>query len=197
MKKGTIILVSGGARSGKSTFAEDYVLQLDKQVGYLATAQALDPEMLERIENHRKNRPDNWKTFEEPFNPAQVIRTNYEEISVWLLDCITLYVSNLLLKILENEKSSGDYIPTLKLQELIMTEIEELINSVRDTGVSMVAVTNEVGWGLVPADAISRAYRDIAGKVNQRLADCADEVYLVTMGIPLRIKPQGIQRVEL
>lgn len=183
MKKGKLILVSGGARSGKSTFAEEYVLHEDKHVGYLATAEALDKEMMERIEKHKMRRPSSWKTFEEPLKPAQIIAENYQECHVWLMDCITLYVSNMLFKYMD--------------EDMILKEIEKLIETIRVTGITMVAVTNEVGWGLVPPDSISRAYRDIAGRVNQKLASCADEVYLVTMGIPLKIKPQGDYKVEL
>lgn len=197
MIKGKIVLVSGGARSGKSTFAEEYVRNEDKLVAYLATAQGLDEEMRERIKKHKIRRPSNWITYEEPLNLVRTIKDNYQKCNVWLLDCITLYVTNLLLKLLDNEKCSDDYVPAQELQDLILRETEGLIETVRDTGITLVAVTNEVGWGLVPPDPVSRAYRDIAGRVNQRLAFCADEVYLVTMGIPLKIKPQGENRVEL
>lgn len=186
MKESKLILVTGAARSGKSLFAEQLVTKEDSRVAYLATAQALDREMEERIHLHRIRRPQHWQTFEEPFHPAEVLLANHELYRVWLLDCLTLYVSNLFFNMAG--QGPAEALPVAKIQEHILEEIEKLINCVKKTGVTLVAVTSEVGWGLVPPDPQSRAYRDILGRVNQRLGQAADEVYLVAVGIPLQLK---------
>lgn len=194
MSKGKIILISGAARSGKSSFAEQLARDLDERVAYLATAQGLDDEMQDRIARHRENRPAVWRTFEEPFELGEVIRGNHQEYRTWLLDCITLYVSNLLFAKVQHV-TTDNYIATA-VQDHILGKIDHLIETVEETGITLVAVTNEVGWGIVPADPLSRAYRDIAGIVNRKLADRANEVYLVALGFPLRLKPSSQQRVD-
>jgi adenosylcobinamide kinase/adenosylcobinamide-phosphate guanylyltransferase len=185
---GKLILVSGGARSGKSGFAEMKALETDKPVAYLATAQALDEEMRERIETHRARRPGHWQTFEEPFQVEKVIRKYQSAYPVWILDCITLYVSNLLLAATD-ESRAGE--PAADAAEMyILRKIEDLLEAVADAEIILYAVTNEVGWGLVPPDPLSRLYRDIAGRVNQRLAAAAEEVYMLMLGLPVKLKPQ-------
>lgn len=191
--KGKLILVTGAARSGKSTFAEKLAIKMDKPVAYLATAQVLDEEMAERVKLHVKRRPSTWKTFEESYHLAPVIAENSECCDVWLLDCVTLYISNLLFSLLDEEsmpelEKNENYIAT-DIQTQILNEIDNLILTIKRENITLIAVTNEVGWGLVPPDPLSRAYRDIAGKVNQKLAQAATEVYLVAVGIPVQLKP--------
>lgn len=185
MGKGHLILVTGAARSGKSSYAEYLANLASEEVAYLATAQALDEEMEERIRLHTERRSHTWQTFEEPFNPGKVILNHYREYKVWLLDCITLLVANHLLS--KVQPQDAVFIST-EIEEFITREIENLINVVHTTDITLIAVTNEVGWGLVPPDPLSRAYRDIVGRVNQKLAQAADDVYLVTVGIPMKLK---------
>lgn len=195
MKTGKIILISGGARSGKSSFAEKLAQQSDEQVAYLATAQALDEEMAARIKHHASRRPSIWHTFEEPLQPSEVIWENKGKYKTWLLDCVTLYVSNLLFKITATpmfKPIRQDACIDIACQEVVMKEIEKLVETAKKSSITLLAVTNEVGWGLVPPDPLSRIYRDTVGKVNQKLARHAEEVVLVTSGIPLRLKPEPL-----
>ena len=188
---GKLILVSGAVRSGKSAFAERFALQIakDKPIAYLATAQALDQEMSERIKIHRRNRSEDvWQTFEEPYLLKDVLLKHYLTYHTWLLDCITLYISNLLLAQVKPVKNSDQLVDT-QIQKQITGQINELIDTITQIPVTFIAVTNEVGWGLVPPDPLGRVYRDILGRVNQKFAEAAEEVYLLTMGIPLRLKP--------
>ena len=187
-KTGKLILISGASRSGKSTFAEKTAAQIGSNIAYLATAQALDDEMKVRIEKHKKQRPSSWQTFEEQFKLSQVIENNRQTYDTWLLECITLYISNLLFSKADAGNIGDNYIAT-EVQNYILHEIDKLLETIKKSSITMIAVTNEVGWGVVPADALSRAYSDIVGKANQQLAAAADEVYLVTMGIPLKLKP--------
>jgi len=189
MRTGKIILISGAARSGKSAFAEQFARDLDSRVAYLATAQARDREMQDRIRQHQKRRPSSWRTFEEPFDLCEVIIKNHNDYKTWLLDCVTLYVSNLLFAQVESVNDEN-YIIT-DVQNNILCKVNNLIETAVETNITLLAVTNEVGWGIVPADPLSRAYRDIVGRVNQELAEKAKEVYLVSLGIPIRLKPSS------
>ncbi|MCR4440888.1 MAG: bifunctional adenosylcobinamide kinase/adenosylcobinamide-phosphate guanylyltransferase [Peptococcaceae bacterium] len=183
---GKLIIVSGAARSGKSLFAEKLAAGMDKHVAYLATAQALDREMEERIERHKKRRPAGWQTFEEQTAVHLVIEKHHPAYKVWLLDCVTLYVSNLLFSVVKDvhEEKLADK----RIEEYIFQSIDSLMETVRRLDLTLIAVTNEVGWGLVPPDPLSRLYRDVVGFVNQKMASHAEEVYLVALGIPVRLK---------
>lgn len=200
---GKIILVSGAARSGKSVYAEKLV-ENEENVAYLATAQALDLEMEERIKNHCLRRPVNWQTFEEPIKVYDIIEAHYNEHKIWLLDCITLWISNLMISFSDTENldkgetsqnnEGSDFISEGQLlveplEKYVLREIRLLIQTVNKYPITLIAVTNEVGWGLVPPDPISRAYRDMVGKANQLLAASASEVTLVALGLPLKLKP--------
>ncbi|PKM89994.1 MAG: bifunctional adenosylcobinamide kinase/adenosylcobinamide-phosphate guanylyltransferase [Firmicutes bacterium HGW-Firmicutes-12] len=189
-KLSRLILVTGATRSGKSSFAEGQANKLEKPVAYLATAQALDYEMQERIKLHRMRRPCAWKTFEEPYQIEEIIAQHHMHYPIWILDCITLYVSNLLFAKLDNVEA--DNLVANHIHEEILQRIEDIIRVIKSTNITLFAVTNEIGWGIVPPDPISRLYRDIIGRVNQRLAKVADEVYIVAVGIPLKIKPSLI-----
>ncbi len=191
MSAGKLILISGAVRSGKSSFAEKVAMQKDESVAYLATAQPLDDEMKERIRQHRLVRPDKWQTFEEPYDISSVIKRNHAEYSTWLLDCVTMLISNLYLAKIDNlpqEKLTA--VKINEIQGFIMAQFTDIIETVFETGVTMIAVTNEIGWGIVPANPLTRGYRDIVGLTNQMLAAKASEVYLVSLGIPLKIKPK-------
>lgn len=184
---GKIVLVSGATRSGKSSFAEKQAQNIDKPVAYLATAEALDEEMKNRIRHHQNSRNPDWTTFEEPYAIEKVIKDNHQAYPVWVLDCITLYVSNHLFSQLG--KVEGDNLVADNINDYILQKIDNLICILREANIDIFLVTNEIGWGLVPPDPISRLYRDIVGRVNQKLAEAADEVFVVMLGIPVKIKP--------
>jgi adenosylcobinamide kinase/adenosylcobinamide-phosphate guanylyltransferase len=179
-----LILVTGGARSGKSTFAEFLARRLGgDDVCYLATAEAGDDEMRERIAAHRVSRPGSWLTVEAPRNAAlslQGLATSQVHIKVVLLDCLTLLVSNLLLA--HPEAAENEAWKTVEV------EVSGLIGFAQEGKVALIVVTNEVGLGIVPATRLVRLYRDLLGRANQRLAASASAVYLMVSGVPVEIK---------
>ena len=178
----SIILVLGGARSGKSSFAEEIVAQLGgKDVVYLATAKAKDDEMKDRIAKHQADRPAEWQTIEEDKAVSSSLK-DLAKGSVVLLDCLTLLISNLLLA---DKKASSDY---SKQEELIYVEINDIIKIAKRRKLDLVIVSNEVGQGVVPAYKSGRIYRDVVGRANQKIAAEADEVYITYAGIPVEIK---------
>ena len=189
----TLTMITGGARSGKSTFAEKkvkgYVDQLEKQgqpnnVLYIATAIPFDDEMKDRIKKHQEQRPDHWRTVEKFRGLGQIIDEAEERII--LLDCMTLLVSNLVLESnLDEDNPEMDNIQAV--EEMITREVEGIIRSLRDDQ-QMVIVTNELGMGMVPPYPLGRIFRDIAGRINQKVAAASDKVYLVISGIPTLIK---------
>lgn len=170
MKKGKLTLVLGGARSGKSSFALR-LGQGKKKKAFIATLNPLDGEMRSRVTKHKKERDKSWKTFEEEIKiPALIIELKpaYELI---LLDCLTLWLSNLMQRGLDVQKES-----------------EKLLGALKKNGAEVVIVSNEVGMGIVPESALGRAFRDNAGRLNQAIAQASDTVWLVSAGIPLKIK---------
>lgn len=179
---GRIVLVTGGARSGKSTFAEKIYAE-EKEVVYIATARDYDGEMKERVMMHRQQRPGEWTTFEGNYNLREAV-CSYKD---YLLDCITILTSNIMFDVTgEVERISLD--KQREVEERVVREIGELIEAVRSIEGNLIMVTNEVGYSIVPESHIARVYRDIAGRVNQRVASMCSEVYLVACGIPLRLK---------
>lgn len=179
--KGKLILVLGGARSGKSELAEKIASRLGGTVTYIATAAIQDPEMAERVKLHQERRPASWITFEEPTNILGVLK-NGKQGDVFLLDCVTLWLTNLLLA--ENLPRSGN---ATEKQEYILEQAQAAAETIHQ-GHHLIIVSSEVGLGLVPEYPISRTFRDLAGKVNQLLAAKADQVYLTIAGLPLEIK---------
>ena len=177
MAKMTFVL--GGARSGKSAFAEGLAKKYNDVV-YIATAEVKDEEMRERIQIHRARRPFDWKTVEAPFHVDVVVSNLSEKVGVVYIDCITLYITNMLL---------SDDREILKQKQLqILDEINRLSKACRESKSDVIMVSNEVGLGIVPDNALSRVFRDIAGNANQMLADEADEVYFMVAGIAQKIK---------
>ena len=176
LEKGCVLVI-GGAKSGKSRIALDMCKGLEKKKIFLATAQALDEEMKERIERHRKGRGGDWITIEEPLRFAETIRELDRPNTVILLDCLTLWMSNLFMKY-------GDSLQSV--EESIKGLIEQLINI---KGI-IILVNNEVGMGIVPENETARKYRDTAGSLNQRIAALACKVVVVIAGMPVLLKDE-------
>lgn len=178
-----IVLLLGGVRSGKSSYAQELAITLGGNVLFIATGEPLDDEMEHRIDLHKKDRPKNWKTIESSLHPSTVLREHNENTGTVLIDCITLLVSNLL----------GGEINCPDAENRIIDEVHELINAMKASRSNIIIVSNEVGLGLVPDNKLGRMYRDLLGKANQLLAENADEVYFMTAGIPLKIKGRDTQ----
>ncbi|SFT82976.1 adenosylcobinamide kinase /adenosylcobinamide-phosphate guanylyltransferase [Selenomonas sp. GACV-9] len=183
---GRIVLVTGGARSGKSTFAENLAAKSGARVAYIATAQVYDEEMRFRVSLHQKRRPGNWQTYEAPFDAGNAIQAASEKNEVLLFDCITLYLSNLLCSLPEGELADQDRIYALTSQKI--GELVSAAQMAAASGRTVIFVTNEVGAGIVPENKLSRIYRDISGLANQQLARAASDVFAVIAGIPVNIK---------
>ena len=187
-----LILILGGARSGKSAFAERLAASSGRPVAFIATATASDDEMLERIARHRASRPKGWHTLEEPLNLARAVRQAAELADVLLLDCVTLWLGNVLLQAPgQDEQGEGTLYTTSRLfDEGALKECEALFTVLKSLGPNktLIVVTNEVGLGIVPAYPLGRLYRDTLGYINQRLAEAADQVYLMVAGLAVDIK---------
>jgi adenosylcobinamide kinase/adenosylcobinamide-phosphate guanylyltransferase len=180
MSKLTLIL--GGARSGKSSFAEDMARRLGgDDVLYVATAEALDSEMQDRIEKHRAQRPSAWRTLEAPLHPGPMLLEQHPTESVFLLDCLTMLVSNLLL--------AHEHAGESAVEDAVQEAVRQIIAAASQTDAHLIIVSNEVGLGLVPANALGRIYRDVLGRANQTLARAADEVIFLVAGLPMIVKP--------
>ncbi|MTI61594.1 MAG: bifunctional adenosylcobinamide kinase/adenosylcobinamide-phosphate guanylyltransferase [Firmicutes bacterium] len=183
-----ITLVLGGARSGKSTFAEKIAYQRGRDmVSYLATAEAGDQEMSGRIKKHQEARPKTWQTVEEAYK-LQDAFLSFPAGRVVLLDCLTMYISNILLK--------GNDNPSCHEEDIIVEELEGVINITREKNIDLIIVSNEVGSGVVPVSKLARRFRDMAGRVNQLIASRADEVYLCVAGLPVEIKEIGMKNLN-
>jgi len=176
------ILIIGGARSGKSHFAQELALKAGEIVLFVATAEAGDEEMKRRIEEHRKARPSSWVTLEATSHLSRQIARNIGKAQTVIIDCITLLINNIF-------QQHGEDTDAAIIEKAVMAEIDELVDCIDQSGASFIIVTNEVGLGLVPANKLGRFYRDLLGKANQMLAEHADEVYLLVAGIPVTIKP--------
>ena len=148
---------------------------------FVATAEARDDEMRQRIEAHKANRPSSWTTLETPTNIGENIRENVQNNKVVLLDCITLLVNAIFNKF-------GENLDEKEIEEAVIKEIDELIDRMKNLDNDFIIVTNEVGLGLVPANEAGRFYRDILGKANSMLAAACDEVYLMVSGLPVKVK---------
>jgi len=181
-------LLLGGARSGKSSYAERLAKELGGRVLFVATAEAGDEEMRRRIEKHKKGRPAGWKTLEASLDVAACLPGPAVQADVVILDCITLLMNNILCRQMAGGEAELD---AERVEKEANLEIDALIECMKKSQASFIIVSNEVGCGLVPADAMSRLYRDMLGRANQTLAAFADYVYLMVAGIPLPLKPQA------
>lgn len=185
---GKLILLLGGARSGKSRTAEQMAARLGgERVLYVATASAGDEEMRQRIRNHQQQRPSGWRTVEAPLRLAETLRA-VELPEVVLLDCVTLLAANVLLTFPEEGAQA-------EITRAVLAEVDGLLALIRERPATWIIVSNEVGMGVVPPYPTGRAYRDALGAANQRLAEAADEVMLMVAGLPWLLKPApGIDR---
>ncbi|MDI3323225.1 bifunctional adenosylcobinamide kinase/adenosylcobinamide-phosphate guanylyltransferase [Pontibacterium granulatum] len=165
-------LILGGARSGKSHLAEMRAESSGKRVIYVATAQAWDEEMAERIRRHREQRPDHWQLIEEPVSLADVLQAHASADTCVLVDCLTLWVTNLLLA------EPGE----------LERELDAFYKVLADLPGEVILVSNEVGWGIVPMGELSRQFQDQAGWLHQRLGEICERVTLTVAGIPMEIK---------
>ena len=179
MAKQTIFLL-GGARSGKSHYAQQLAMQLGDKVLFVATGEPLDEEMEARIAEHKESRPKSWRTLEIPTVIGRGIEKGIGDAEVVIIDCLTLLISNLLC-------DEPDY---PEAEKRVTSEINELTAAMDKLDASFVIVSNEVGMGLVPETRLGRIYRDLLGKANQLLASHATEVYLMVACLPVRVKGQ-------
>jgi adenosylcobinamide kinase/adenosylcobinamide-phosphate guanylyltransferase len=190
-----LVLILGGARSGKSTYAERVAADLARVAGaedrvlYVATAQALDDEMARRIARHRAARPRAWRTLEEPLDLGAAIAAAREDAAVVLVDCVTIWLSNLLLGVEHDVDAAPD---AEEAAARAGAAVDALLRAYHAGTASTLLVSNEVGMGLVPPYPLGRIYRDLLGQVNAKLAAEADRVVLMVAGLPLPIKPMGV-----
>jgi len=190
----TVTLVLGGARSGKSAFAQQLATELGESVLFVATASPLDEEMAERIAAHREARPSSWRTAEAALRVGAAVRETVLEsggAGVVVLDCLTLLVSNCLMAA---DRSQADGAPKrADAATLLEEELASLLEETRVCGAHLIVVSNEVGMGIVPPYPLGRRYRDLLGEANQRLAEAAAAVYLLVAGIPVELKSLAIR----
>lgn len=183
---GKLVYVTGGARSGKSTFAENMIKD-SKQVVYIATSIPCDEEMVDRIKKHQNQRPKNWITIESFKDIDKDIGKLENKSTDILLDCITIMITNLMFE------SRRDY-DTLSMDEInylekeISDQIDKVIKLKDIVNGTIIIVSNELGMGLVPEYRLSRIFRDIAGRMNQKLAKASDEAYLIVSGLQIKLK---------
>jgi adenosylcobinamide kinase/adenosylcobinamide-phosphate guanylyltransferase len=168
------IFITGGARSGKSCLAEKLAEGFGEPLCYIATGEARDGEMAERIATHRQRRGDSWQTVEEPLRLRHAIEAANGRHRAILVDCITLWVTNLLFH--------------YEAVEPVLVEVRALAELLPDLNTPLILVSNEVGMGIVPENALARSFRDLAGQANQLLAEAADEVYVTISGLPMKLK---------
>lgn len=174
-KPANSFLVIGGCRSGKSSYALERCNQISGRKIYIATTVVQDEEMHQRVAAHQQERGKGWQTIEEPLQVHQHIETRSKTAAVILVDCLTLWVSNMLMETYE--------------QDRVLTMVEHLTQAVQHSQCPVFLVSNEVGTGIVPENKLARRFRDNAGLVNQKVAAAVDEVYYTVAGIPMRIKP--------
>ncbi len=181
-KMGKIIFITGGVRSGKSKYAIKLAKDTTSEVIFLATGIAKDEEMKKRIEEHKKSRPDRWRTIEETKNISSILLDIQPPCELVIIDCLTFFVSNLLLEGVN--------------EETILQEIRKIVDIVLQVDYTTIVVSNEVGGGVVPDNQLARRFRDIIGLTNQIMAKSAHEVYLIVSGIPVKLKENFDGEVE-
>jgi adenosylcobinamide kinase / adenosylcobinamide-phosphate guanylyltransferase len=179
---GKLTFILGGARSGKSSYAQKLAGDSDRTVTFIATAQALDDEMTARIKKHREDRPATWTTLEVPHGIPTYLQNHPLQTDVYLLDCITLLANNVFMQFIEN-----DLVNETQAKAALEKEMDELLAYIHANDQEWIVISNEVGLGLVPPYQMGRVYRDLLGWANQRLAREADEVLWMVAGIAVPI----------
>jgi adenosylcobinamide kinase/adenosylcobinamide-phosphate guanylyltransferase len=197
-----ITFVIGGARSGKSSFVLNEVSEMKGSKAYIATGEALDDEMQDRIRKHKEDRGQEWDSYEEPVNIAELISKIKDKYEIVVIDCLTLWLSNVLIRQQSTENRSQN-LPTgqagtdvrIQTTEKHINDLIETLNKLKNSVCSLESgfcnlyiVSNDVGMGIVPENPLAREFRDLTGFLNQKVAEVADEVYMVTAGIPIKIK---------
>lgn len=177
----SITLILGGARSGKSSYAQKLAEDSGKSVTFLATAQAFDEEMSARIQKHRAERPAGWETLEVPLGIAPHVKQIQSEVVV--LDCLTLLISNLMMQFVKD-----DLVDEAPFIQSVQNEMEALLSAIRESNQHWIIVSNEVGLGLVPPYQMGRVYRDAIGGENQSIAKEANRIIFMVAGIPMDVK---------
>ena len=170
-----LVFITGGARSGKSAFAQQRAEAHCGPLLYVATAEVRDDEMRQRVEKHQKARGDHWQSLEEPLDLATAIAEKVLPGTTVLIDCLTLWLSNLLEKYGEDEAA-------------ILAAADGLLAALDQLDITVYLVSNELGSGIVPENRLARSFRDLAGLFNQKFAAATDEAYLVVAGLPLQLK---------
>ena len=179
-----IFLVTGGARSGKSSFAEKLTLKLGgEKVAYIATAQIFDEEMAHRVKLHKARRGKNWITFESPFNADKSITLAAKNFDAILFDCVTIYLSNFL--------CAEDLSDSEKIYKNFSELMQKLIDAAKNSPAKIIFVSNEVGAGIVPENKLARIFRDLSGLANQKIAAEAEKIFLTVAGYAVDVKKLG------
>lgn len=189
---GQLTLILGGARSGKSTFAQQLAARSGGRVVYVATAEAGDAEMATRIEAHKQERPSGWQTLEIPKGIGPYLQDHPLHADVVLLDCLTLLATNVLLAV----NADPDAIDEAASQAAMEAETTALQKAIQESSAHWIVVSNEVGLGLVPPYPLGRVYRDVLGWTNQQFARRAGTVYFMVAGIPMRLQPLTTKAVD-
>lgn len=184
---GKIVFVTGGARSGKSTFAEKYCTEKSDNLGYIATGVAFDEEMIDRIKKHKQQRGEAWTTYEKPMNVEEDLEEILATHRIVLMDCLTIYVTNYMFsKELDFNEISVNTIN--EIEEEIKASLNRIIEIANNSDSTLVIVSNEIGLGIVPENRMARVYRDYIGRANQICASKSEEAYMIISTIPLRLK---------
>ena len=187
--KSQIILCSGGARSGKSEFAERLALATAGRKAYVATGQAFDEEMIDRIKKHQERRGEIWNNFEVPLHLAKEWQNISQTADVILIDCLTMFTTNHMMAhgSIQGQQDAN------QLEAAVLTELESLLASIKSCeDKTVIFVTNEIGLGIVPDNKLARYFRDIAGRVNRTVAMAADKLFLTISGVTIELKSQEV-----
>ena len=187
--KSQIILCSGGARSGKSEFAERLALATEGRKAYVATGQAFDEGMIDRIKKHQERRGEIWNNFEVPLHLAKEWQNISQTADVILIDCLTMFTTNHMMAhgSIQGQQDAN------QLEATVLTELETLLASIKSCeGKTVIFVTNEIGLGIVPDNKLARYFRDIAGRVNRTVAMAADKLFLTISGVTIELKSQEV-----
>ncbi len=181
-REGKLILILGGARSGKSAFAQKLAQSQELPVAYVASALPLDEEMIRRIEKHKSLRPHDWLTVEAPYSADTEVVALCREKKFVIWDCVTVFLTNLLLE--QEEKGH----PAERIEDNILCRFENMLSWLESSPGTLAVVSNEVGSGIVPEYPLGRTFRDLAGRVNQTFAKHADKVFFTVAGLTIDIK---------